>query len=214
MVAVMRHSASTRFRVVGHDRGGRVAHRMALDHPDAVERLAVLDIAPTATMFARTDQAFATRYYHWFFLIQPATLPERLIGDDPEYFLRKHIERPDANAPASASEARVQEYVRCFRDPATIHAICEDYRAAATIDLEHDGDRRDARVTARCSCCGVPRERSGHSTTCWRRGAKRLPTCVAARSIADTRCRKKRRKRCFSGYGRFCSCHVPAKSAP
>ena len=91
-VAVMATLGHTRFAVVGHDRGGRVAHRMALDHPDAVTRLAVLDIAPTATMYARTDKEFATRYFWWFFLIQPYDLPERLIAGDPEYFLRKHID--------------------------------------------------------------------------------------------------------------------------
>ena len=91
-VLVMRALGHERFAVVGHDRGGRVAHRMALDHPQAVERLAVLDIAPTATMYARTDKEFATRYFWWFFLIQPYDLPERLIAADPEYFLRKHIE--------------------------------------------------------------------------------------------------------------------------
>ena len=136
-----------RFAVVGHDRGGRVAHRMALDHGHAVERVAVLDIAPTATMYARTNKEFATRYFWWFFLIQPHPLPERLIDADPEYFLRSHIEgqikTPDAVAPAI-----FQEYLRCYLDPATRHAICEDYRAAATIDLEHDVADADRKVTA------------------------------------------------------------------
>src|SRR3954453_15619760 len=90
-VEVMRALGFERFAVVGHDRGGRVAHRMVLDHPDAVERIAVLDIAPAATMYARTTKEFATRYFWWFFLIQPAPLPERLIGADPEFFLRTHI---------------------------------------------------------------------------------------------------------------------------
>lgn len=144
MVLLMQALGHARFQVAGHDRGGRVAHRMALDHPAAVDRLAVLDIAPTATMYARTDKAFATRYFWWFFLIQPYPLPERMIGADPEFFLRWHIDgqnkRPDATEPAAFAE-----YLRCYRDPATIHAICEDYRAAATIDLDHDaadGDRR------------------------------------------------------------------------
>src|SRR5260221_1205105 len=121
-----------RFAVVGHDRGARVAHRLALDHAAAVERLAVLDIAPTATMYARTDQAFATAYYHWFFLIQPFDLPERLIGADPEYYLRKKI-TAWGRVPGAVTEEAFAEYLRRFRDPATIHATCEDYRAAASI---------------------------------------------------------------------------------
>ena len=136
-VEVMRALGFERFAVVGHDRGGRVAHRMALDHPGAVERLAVIDIAPTATMYARTDKEFATRYFWWFFLIQPFDLPERLIGLDPEYFLRRHL-AGQTRPPGAASEAILQEYLRCYRDPATLHAICEDYRASASIDLEHD----------------------------------------------------------------------------
>ena len=146
-VAVMRELGFDRFAVVGHDRGGRVAHRMALDRPDAVERLAVLDIAPTATMYARTDRAFATRYFWWFFLIQPAPLPERLIGADPAFFLRQHLEA-QSGTPGSLSEAVFAEYLRCYRDPAAVHAICEDYRAAATIDLDHDAADADRRVLA------------------------------------------------------------------
>ncbi|MEM8958248.1 MAG: alpha/beta hydrolase, partial [Pseudomonadota bacterium] len=89
LVAVMRALGFDRFHLVGHDRGGRVAHRLALDHPQTVRSIAVLDIAPTETMYARTDQRFATGYYHWFFLIQPAPLPERMIGADPEFYLRQ-----------------------------------------------------------------------------------------------------------------------------
>ena len=103
-VAVMRTLGHTRFAVVGHDRGGRVAHRMALDGPDAVTRLAVLDIAPTATMYARTDKEFATRYFWWFFLIQPYDLPERLISGDPDYVLRKHIDG-QSRTPGAIEEA-------------------------------------------------------------------------------------------------------------
>jgi haloacetate dehalogenase len=146
-VEVMRSLGFPHFAVVGHDRGGRVAHRMALDHADAVERLAVLDIAPTATMYARTDKEFATRYFWWFFLIQPFDLPERMIATDPEYFLRKHIEG-QIKTPGAVDEAVFQEYLRCYLDPATRHAICEDYRAAATIDLEHDAADGERAVTA------------------------------------------------------------------
>ncbi len=147
LVAAMRRLGHPRFALVGHDRGGRVAHRLALDHPDAVSRLAVLDIAPTATMYARTDRAFATRYFWWFFLIQPEPLPERLIAANPEFFLRTHIEG-QSKTPGSTGEALFAEYLRCYSDPATRHAICEDYRAAASIDLEHDAADADARIAA------------------------------------------------------------------
>jgi len=146
-VAVMRSLGFQRYPVVGHDRGGRVAHRMALDHPAAVERLAVLDIAPTATMYARTDMEFARRYFWWFFLIQPAPLPERMIGADPGFFLRTHLEG-QSKTPGSLDERLFAEYLRCYADPAMQHAVCEDYRAAATIDLEHDAADAAQRVTA------------------------------------------------------------------
>ncbi|WP_138465624.1 alpha/beta fold hydrolase [Poseidonocella sp. HB161398] len=137
MAGLMAALGHPRFAVAGHDRGGRVAHRLALDHPQAVSRLAVLDIAPTATMYARTDRNFATRYFWWFFLIQPAPLPERLIAGDPEFFLRRHIDG-QSKTPGATGPAAFAEYLRCYMDPATRHAICEDYRASAGIDLEHD----------------------------------------------------------------------------
>lgn len=136
-VEVMQALGFERFAVVGHDRGGRVGHRMALDHPQAVTELAVLDIVPTHRLFSSVNQAIATGYYHWFFLIQPGELPETLIGANPEYYVREKLRRWGADADAFAPEA-VAEYVRCFRDPATVHASCEDYRAAASIDLVHD----------------------------------------------------------------------------
>ena len=137
MVALMASLGHASFAVAGHDRGGRVAHRMARDNPDAVSRLAVLDIAPTASMYGQTDMRFATAYYHWFFLIQPAPLPEKMIGADPEFYLRNkgaHWGRTEG----AFTEAAFADYLRCFRQPETIHAMCEDYRAAATIDLQHD----------------------------------------------------------------------------
>jgi len=138
-VAVMAALGFKRFKLIGHDRGGRVAHRLALDHPDMVEMIVVLDIAPTAAMYAQTTKDFATRYFWWFFLIQPYDLPERMIAADPDYFFDRHIagQMKIANA---ADAAVLAEYRRCYRDPATRHAICEDYRAAAGIDLEHDAD--------------------------------------------------------------------------
>lgn len=146
-VELMATLGFARFAVVGHDRGARVAHRMALDHAAAVERLAVLDIAPTATMYARTDKEFASRYFWWFFLIQPYDLPERLIAADPDYFLRRHIEG-QIRTPGAVDPDILAEYLRCYRDPATRHAVCEDYRAAATIDLDHDAADADRKVTA------------------------------------------------------------------
>ncbi|PKU22380.1 alpha/beta fold hydrolase [Telmatospirillum siberiense] len=146
-VRVMRALGFERFAVVGHDRGGRVAHRMALDHPTAVRRLAVLDIAPTATMYAKTDKEFATRYFWWFFLIQPFDLPERMIGADPAFFLDRHLDG-QSGTPGIPTAALRREYLRCYDNPATIHAICEDYRAAAGIDLDHDRADGEKRVTA------------------------------------------------------------------
>ena len=137
LVSVMGELGFDQFPVFGHDRGGRVAHRMALDHADKVTHLGVLDIVPTHTLFARTDKVFALGYYHWFFLAQPAPLPEKLIGGDPEYYLSCKMGHWSASD-AIFDPAAMAEYKRCFSDPATIHASCEDYRAAITIDLEHD----------------------------------------------------------------------------
>ena len=144
-VEVMRTLGFGSFAVLGHDRGGRVAHRMALDHPQSVTRLAVLDIVPTRHVFETADKELAMAYYHWFFLSQPYDLPERLIGADPDYYLRKKLGGWGTGFDSFASEAYA-EYERCFRDPRTIHASCEDYRAAATIDLKHDGADRDRKV--------------------------------------------------------------------
>jgi len=135
------------FYVAGHDRGGRVAHRLVLDHPQRVAKACVMDIMPTEYMFRQTDQAFATGYYHWFFLIQPDGLPERMIGADPGYYLTEKLNRWAA-AGAEFDSAVVVDYIRCFSDPATIHASCEDYRAAATIDLVHD--RADIHQQIQC----------------------------------------------------------------
>jgi len=136
MVEVMDGLGFESFAVAGHDRGGRVTHRMALDHPERVTKLALLDIIPTREVFARTDRELATAYYHWFFFIQPYDLPETLIGGDPTYYLRKKLGGWGTALETFAPEA-LAEYERCF-DRHTIHASCEDYRAAASIDLEHD----------------------------------------------------------------------------
>jgi haloacetate dehalogenase len=138
-ISVMEQLGFESFDVCGHDRGGRVAYRMALDHPERVAKLAVLDIVPTGEAFRRADMAFGLGYWHWFFLAQPFDLPERMISVDPELALFRN--RPNVFAPEA-----LEEYRRCFNDPETIHAICEDYRAGATIDLALDeGDRGDGR---------------------------------------------------------------------
>ncbi|HEX7127590.1 MAG TPA: alpha/beta hydrolase [Thermodesulfobacteriota bacterium] len=145
MIEVMNALGHERFYLAGHDRGARVAHRLALDHEARVRRLAVLDIVPTHRMFRSTNEALARANFHWFFLLQPAPVPERMIGADPDFWLRTLLER--WAAPGHRwDEAAVAEYLRCFRDPAAIHATTEDYRAAASIDLEHDEADLDRRI--------------------------------------------------------------------
>jgi haloacetate dehalogenase len=150
-VALMRQLGLEKFALVGHDRGARVAHRLCLDHPEAVSRVALLDIVPTRHVFTHVDRALAQAYYHWFFLSQPADLPEHLIGADPGYWVRRKLAQwaGAAGIGSFASEA-VEEYVRCFQDPDVIRASCEDYRAAASIDLEHD--EVDAAAGRRVEC--------------------------------------------------------------
>jgi haloacetate dehalogenase len=143
MVAVMQSLGFATFRVLAHDRGARVAHRLAQDHPQAVERMALLDIAPTLAMYEQTSDTFARAYWHWFFLIQPAPLPERLIEADPAAYVRDVMGKRSAGLTPFDPRA-LAEYQRCLALPGAAHGICEDYRAAATIDLEHDQFDRDA----------------------------------------------------------------------
>jgi haloacetate dehalogenase len=147
VVALMRHLGFERFAVAGHDRGGRVAYRLALDHPDRVSRLAVLDILPTSEHFRRADMQFGLGYWHWFFLAQRFDVPERIIGADPLRFFTRDWAR-DANGtpispPYHAPEA-VEDYLRCYANPDTVHATCEDYRAGATFDFQVDEADRAA----------------------------------------------------------------------
>jgi len=135
-VALMSQLGFEQFILIGHDRGGRVSHRMALDHPQRIKKLVVMDIAPTYTMYKTTDMEFASTYFHWFFLIQPYDFPERFLNANPLYLLQSRFRR-DAEALEHFTEEAFNEYVRCLT-PETIHAQCEDYRASATIDLEHD----------------------------------------------------------------------------
>jgi haloacetate dehalogenase len=137
MVHVMKALGHARFAVLAHDRGARVTHRMAVDHPSAITRMVLLDIAPTLAMYEQTNEAFARAYWHWFFLIQPSPLPERLIQADPKGYLRDVMGNRSAGLSPFDPRA-MAEYERTASLPGTAHAVCEDYRAAATIDLVHD----------------------------------------------------------------------------
>jgi haloacetate dehalogenase len=141
MVTLMENLGYPTFKLAGHDRGARVCHRLMLDYPDQVLQACVMDIVPTLHMFDHTDQSFATGYYHWFFLAQPHGLPERMIGADPEYYLRMKMASWSADG-TMFDERAMMEYIRCFSKPETIHGSCEDYRAAAGIDLVHDRQTR------------------------------------------------------------------------
>jgi haloacetate dehalogenase len=143
-VAVMQTLGFPRFYAAGHDRGARVIHRMALDHPAQVRKAVLMDILPTLYMYENTDMAFARGYFHWFFLIQPHDFPEGMIAADPEHYLTHKFKKGLRTEGAITPEAW-DEYLRCFKDPRTIYASCEDYRAAAGIDLaldRQDGGRR------------------------------------------------------------------------
>jgi haloacetate dehalogenase len=136
-VEVMAALGFDRFMAAGHDRGARVLARMTLDHPDKVAKAAILDIVPQHYLFNHVTQRWATGSYHWFFMIQPFDLPERLMGADPDYFIRKKLAKTEQGLSFFGKEA-LAEYMRCFRNPATIHAMCEDYRATAGLDLAMD----------------------------------------------------------------------------
>ncbi len=146
LVATMKHLGFDSFDVLAHDRGARVAHRLAMDHPAAVSRLIMLDVAPTLAMYEQTNEAFARSYWHWFFLIQPAPLPERLIEADPAAYIRDVMGRRSAGLSPFDPHA-LAEYQRCIALPGAAHGMCEDYRASADIDLQHDrADRAAGRM--------------------------------------------------------------------
>jgi len=144
-VDVMKGLGFNQFFLVGHDRGGRVSHRLTKDHPDSVLKLVTLDIIPTRTMFQIVNKDFATNTYHWFFLIQPYDFPERVIGADPEFYAGRGFDRVK-NADMVFTPEALADYLRCFNNPGTIHAVCEDYRAGATIDLVHDDADFDQKI--------------------------------------------------------------------
>jgi haloacetate dehalogenase len=149
MIEVMAALGHREFMIAGHDRGGRVAYRLALDHPAAVTRLALLDIVSTKAVYEQAGMALATAYYHWYFLIQPRPLPERLIGSDPEFWLDMLTAKLAVN-PSTFSDAIMAEYLRTFGTPEGIHAVCEDYRAGAGIDLAND--RTDVSAGRKIDC--------------------------------------------------------------
>ena len=145
IVAVMQRLGHKRFLVGAHDRGARVAHRMGLDHPDRVAAMTLLDIAPTREMYANTSVEFAQAYWHWFFLTQPDPLPEKMIGADPETFWKiKCFKQTKGKNPFSCEA--LTEYLSAFANPEVIHASCEDYRAAASIDIEHDNADQERKL--------------------------------------------------------------------
>ena len=145
-VEVMSSLGYDRFYLVGHDRGARVAHRLTLDYPQRVLKLALLDIVSTYQLYETTDREFATAYYHWFFLIQPHPFPETLIEQNPEYFLR-HCLESWSKLPNSFTERAYNEYLRCFSNLKAIESTCEDYRASAGIDLMHDRADIEQKIT-------------------------------------------------------------------
>jgi haloacetate dehalogenase len=149
MVELMSALGHERFMLAGHDRGGRVGYRLALDHPERISHFAAIDIIPTLVAAEEMDKDKALNSYHWIFLAQPAPLPERLIGHDPEFYLRHLLDRWAGDREA-LDAAAVAEYVRHFRKPSVIEATCEDYRAGMSADLDHDRADRDAGRKIRC----------------------------------------------------------------
>jgi haloacetate dehalogenase len=173
MVALMRALSHKRFRLVGHDRGARVAYRLALDHPERVERLALFDILPTLEEWEHFDKEEALATFHWPFLAQPGGLPEQLIGSEPDYFLRYLMNRWAGDPARIASEA-LAEYLRCFRHQSVIRASCADYRAGATTDVADDAADRAARNRIRCPLLLLWGEGRGDLLPVWRRWATDL----------------------------------------
>lgn len=147
-IELMRHFGFEKFSVVGHDRGGRVAHRMALDYPDRITKLAVLDIVPTYDLLHRVSNEVATAFYHWFFLIQPSPFPEVLIAANVEFYLKYMMFRDMSHneVPAWMGEVAFAEYLWCYRDPATLHATCEDYRAGESVDMKQDEEDLNRKI--------------------------------------------------------------------
>ncbi|HEX6960038.1 MAG TPA: alpha/beta hydrolase [Ferrovibrio sp.] len=145
-LGLMRQLGFERFHLVGHDRGGRTGYRMALDHPDALLSLTVMDIVPTYAMFMDTSRKVAGAYWHWYFLSQPEPFPEHMIGKDPDFFYETCLVGWGATTLNDFDAEMLADYRRCWREPGMIHGSCSDYRAAASIDLEHDEADIDRKV--------------------------------------------------------------------
>ena len=143
-VKVMEKLGIEKFHIVSHDRGARVAHRLILDHEEKVKTCTLMDILPTYDMYEQTNREFATKYWHWFFYIQPKPFPETFLGSDPDYFIRRNLlnKATGESVKQMFPEDVLQEYIRHYSNPACVHAISEDYRASNTIDLVHDQDDR------------------------------------------------------------------------
>ena len=163
-VEVMAALGFERFYAAGHDRGARVLHRMCLDHPQQVARAAIIDIVPQHYLYGNITKAWATFSWHWFFNIQPYDLPEKMMGADPDWFIKKKLAKTEQGL-SFFDPAALADFMRCFRNPETIHAICEDYRAGASVDLERDvlrhGDHEASDADARFDGSGAGRERDG-----------------------------------------------------
>jgi haloacetate dehalogenase len=187
-VEVMAALGFDRFMTAGHDRGARVLHRMCLDHPGKVTRAAILDIIPQHYLYSHINKQWATFSWHWFFNIQPAPLPEKMMGADPDWFIEKKLAKTQQGL-SFFDPAALAEYKRCFRNPDTIHAICEDYRAGAGIDLEHD--EQDFKAGRKIECPvlllwgatgGVGRNHNPGPAEIWNSYASNI---VAAKAVAS-----------------------------
>jgi len=185
-VEVMAALGYDKFFVAGHDRGARVLHRMCLDHPAKVMRAAIMDIIPQHHLYRNITFDWAKFSWHWFFNIQPAPLPEKMMGADPDWFIEKKLAKTKQGL-VFFDPAALEEYKRCFRNPETIHAICEDYRAGASIDLVHDDKDFDAGRKVECPSLilwgasgGVGRNTKPGPGEIWRRYASNI---VAAKTV-------------------------------
>ena len=199
MTGLMTHFGHAQFAILAHDRGARVAHRLAVDHAARVTAMILLDIAPTREMYANTTAAFATVYWHWFWLIQDAPFPERQIEADPIGYLNKKL-RSWGNKPKPFSQEAMAAYAAAIQNPATIHAMCEDYRAAATIDIAHDNEGGQitcplhvlwgeyGAIEAHFDCLGLWRERAdqvtGHHLPGGHYLAEELPDLIIQETLA------------------------------
>ena len=198
MTGLMSHLGHDRFAILAHDRGARLAHRLAVDHADRVTAMILLDIAPTREMYANTTAAFATVYWHWFWLIQDAPFPERQIEADPLAYLDKKL-RSWGNKPKPFTDEAFAAYAQAIQNPATIHAMCEDYRAAITIDIEHDNEGgritcplhvlwgKFGAIEAHFNCLDLWRQRAdivtGHTLPGGHYLAEELPDAVVSEAL-------------------------------